>query len=49
MNIIYVTDPASEATKLRKATVIQDSLLDYAKAIMRDVAEHGDHAVLNYT
>ena len=49
MNIIYVTDPASEAAQLRKATAIQDSLLDYAKAIMRDVAEQGDHAVLNYT
>ena len=49
MNIIYVTDPASEAAQLRKATIIQDSLLDYAKTIMRDVAEHGDPAVLNYT
>ena len=50
MNIIYATDPASEAAQLRKATtIIQDSLLDYAKAIMRDVAEHGDPAVLAYT
>nr|MDQ3883769.1 histidinol dehydrogenase [Thermoproteota archaeon] len=49
MNIIYANDPASEAAQLRKATAIQDSFLDYAKAIMKDVAEHGDHAVLNYT
>jgi histidinol dehydrogenase len=49
MNIIYVADPASEAAQLRKATIIQDSLLDYAKTIMKDVAEHGDPAVLAYT
>ena len=49
MNIIYVTDPANEAAQLRKATIIQDSLLDYAKTIMKDVAEHGDPAVLAYT
>jgi histidinol dehydrogenase len=49
MKIIYVTDPAREAAQFRKATTIQDSLLEDAKAIMRDVAEHGDHAVLNYT
>lgn len=49
MKIIHVADPASEAVQLRKATIIQDSLLEYAKAIMRDVAQHGDQAVLNYT
>ena len=49
MKIIHVADPASEATQLRKATIIQDSLLEYSKAIMRDVAQHGDPAVLNYT
>ncbi|MDQ3853817.1 MAG: histidinol dehydrogenase [Thermoproteota archaeon] len=49
MKIIDVADPASEAAQFRKATIIQDSLLDYAKAIMRDVAQHGDPAVLNYT
>jgi histidinol dehydrogenase len=49
MKIIDVTDPASEAAQLRKATIIQDSLFEDAKAIMRDVAEHGDPAVLNYT
>jgi histidinol dehydrogenase len=49
MKIIHVVDPASVAAQLHKATIIQDSLLEDAKAIMRDVAEHGDHAVLNYT
>jgi histidinol dehydrogenase len=49
MKIIHITDPAREAAQFRKATTIQDSLLEDTKAIMRDVAEHGDHAVLNYT
>ncbi len=49
MKIIRVADPAREAAQLRKATTIQDSLLEDAKAIMRGVAEHGDNAVLNYT
>jgi histidinol dehydrogenase len=49
MKIIHVADPASVAAQLHKATIIQDSLLEDAKAIMRDVAEHGDPAVLNYT
>jgi histidinol dehydrogenase len=49
MKIIHVVDPASVAAQLHKATIIQDSLLEDAKAIMRDVSEHGDPAVLNYT
>ena len=49
MKIIHVAEPAREAAQLRKATTIQDSLLEDAKAIMRGVAEHGDNAVLNYT
>ncbi len=49
MKIIHVADPSSVAAQLRKATIIQDLLLEDAKAIMRDVAEHGDSAVLNYT
>lgn len=49
MKIIHVADPASVAAQLRKATIIQESLLEDAKAIMRDVSEHGDPAVLNYT
>ncbi len=49
MKIIHVADPASVPMQLRKATIIQDSLLEDAKAIMRDVSEHGDPAVLTYT
>ncbi len=49
MKVIHVADPASEAAELRKTTIIQDSLLENAKAIMRDVEEHGDAAVFNYT
>ena len=49
MKIIHVDDPSREAAQFRKAKTIQDSLLEDAKAIMRDVSEHGDHAVLNYT
>jgi histidinol dehydrogenase len=49
MKIIHVADPASVPMQLHKATIIQDSLLEDAKAIMRDVSEHGDPAVLNYT
>lgn len=49
MKIIHVADPASVPMQLRKATIIQESLLEDAKAIMRDVSEHGDPAVLNYT
>ena len=49
MKIINVADPATEAAQLRKVTTIQDSLLEDTKAIMKGVAEHGDHAVLNYT
>ncbi|MFL6497555.1 MAG: histidinol dehydrogenase [Nitrososphaera sp.] len=49
MKIIHVADPASEAAELRKKTIIQDSLLENAKAIMRDVEEHGDAAVFSYT
>jgi histidinol dehydrogenase len=49
MKIIHVADPAREAAQFRKTTTMQDSLLEDARAIMRDVAEHGDHAVLNYT
>jgi histidinol dehydrogenase len=49
MKIIHVDDPRREVAQFRKANTIQDSLLEDAKAIMRNVAEHGDHAVLNYT
>ncbi|HEV8404393.1 MAG TPA: histidinol dehydrogenase [Nitrososphaera sp.] len=49
MKIINVADPVTEAVRLRKTTAIQDSLLEEAKAIMKNVAEHGDSAVLDYT
>lgn len=49
MNVIYVTDPTSEAAYLRKIAAIQDSFLEDTKVIMRDVAEHGDSAVFSYT
>jgi histidinol dehydrogenase len=49
MKIIYVTDPASEAKQFRKAAAIPDSLLEDTRVIMKDVAEYGDPAILNYT
>jgi histidinol dehydrogenase len=49
MKTINVADPAAEALQLRKVITIQDSLLEDTKAIMKGVAEHGDHAVLSYT
>ncbi|HJU35302.1 MAG TPA: histidinol dehydrogenase [Nitrososphaera sp.] len=49
MRIIYVTDPASEAKQFRKAAAIPDSLLEDTRVIMKDVAEYGDPAILNYT
>src|SRR5919197_1264010 len=49
MKIINVADPATEAAQLRRVTTIQDSLLEDTKTIMKDVAEHGDSAVIDYT
>jgi histidinol dehydrogenase len=49
MKIISVSDPAAEAARLRKANAMPDSLFADAMAIMKDVAEHGDQAVLDYT
>ncbi|MDQ3883862.1 MAG: histidinol dehydrogenase, partial [Thermoproteota archaeon] len=49
MKIINVADPATEVAQLRKVSIIRDSLLEDTKSIMKGVAEHGDHAVLNYT
>src|SRR3712207_8398213 len=40
---------SNQAAQLRKATAIQDSLLKDTQIIMRDIAEHGDSAVFNYT
>jgi histidinol dehydrogenase len=49
MKIINVANPATDAMHLRKVNTIQESLIEDTKAIMRDVAQHGDSAVLNYT
>lgn len=49
MKIISVAEPAAEAARLRRVTAMPDSLFADAIAIMKDVAEHGDQAVLDYT
>lgn len=49
MKIINVAEPANEAARLRRATVIPESLFADAMSIMKGVAEHGDSAVLDYT
>ncbi|MDQ3873436.1 MAG: histidinol dehydrogenase [Thermoproteota archaeon] len=47
--MINVADPATEAMQLRKVNAIHDSFLEDTKAIMKNVAEHGDPAIFNYT
>ena len=42
MKIIKVAEPAPEAARLRKATAIQDLLMEDTKAIMKSVAAHGE-------
>lgn len=49
MKMINVADPATEAMQLRKVNAIHDSFLEDTKAIMKNVAEHGDPAIFNYT
>ena len=49
MRILSVADPAAEAARLRKASVIPESLFADAMTIMKDVAEYGDKAVVDYT
>ncbi|MEW6605662.1 MAG: histidinol dehydrogenase [Thermoproteota archaeon] len=49
MKILDVADPAAEAARLRKASAIPESLFADAMVIMKDVAQHGDQAVLDYT
>jgi histidinol dehydrogenase len=49
MKMINVADPATEAMQLRKVNAIHDSFLEDTKAIMKNVAEHGDSALFNYT
>lgn len=49
MKIVNVADPAIDAARLRKSSAIPDSLMEQARAIMRDVASAGDQALLDYT
>lgn len=49
MKLVNVAEPANEAARLRKSVEISDALMAQAKAIMDDVAAHGDAAVLDYT
>src|SRR5919202_6523258 len=49
MKTINVTDPTTEAMQLRKINAIHDSFLEDTKTIMKNVAEHGDSALFNYT
>jgi histidinol dehydrogenase len=49
MKFLKVADPAAEASKLRRAGAMPDSVLADAMAIMKDVAAHGDEAILDYT
>ena len=44
MKLVNVAEPAAEAARLRKSNVVSDALLAQAKAIMDDVAAHGDAA-----
>jgi histidinol dehydrogenase len=49
MKIINVAEPAAEAARLRRAGAMPESIFADAMAIMKDVAQHGDQAVLDYT
>jgi len=49
MRILSVADPAAEVARLRKASAMPESLFSDAMTIMRDVAEYGDKAVVDYT
>lgn len=49
MKILDVTEPASAAASLRKSVSVSSELMAQAVGIMRDVQEHGDAAVIDYT
>jgi len=49
MKIFNVSDPTTEAARLRRASAMPDSLFADAMVIMKDVAENGDQAVVDYT
>jgi histidinol dehydrogenase len=49
MKILDVTEPVSAAAGLRKSVSVSAELMAQAVGIMRDVQEHGDAAVIDYT
>lgn len=49
MKFLNVAEPALSAAGLRKSVSVSDELMAQAMAIMRDVREHGDAAVIDYT
>ena len=49
MKVVKVAEPAAEAARLRRSNTISDALMEQARAVMRDVAEGGDRALLDYT
>lgn len=49
MKILNVAEPALSAAGLRKSVSVSNELMAQAVAIMRDVQEHGDAAVIDYT
>ncbi len=49
MKVVNVAEPAAEAARLRRSNAISDALMEQARAVMRDVAEGGDRALLDYT
>jgi histidinol dehydrogenase len=49
MKFLNVAEPSSAASGLRKSVSVSDELMAQAAAIMRDVREHGDPAVVDYT
>jgi histidinol dehydrogenase len=49
MKLLNVAEPATEAARLRKSGSMSAELMAQAMSIMRDVQEHGDPAVIDYT
>lgn len=49
MKVVNVAEPALSAAGLRKSVGVSDELMAQAVGIMRDVQEHGDSAVIDYT
>jgi histidinol dehydrogenase len=49
MKVLNVAEPAPEAALLRKSGNIPTEVMARAIAIMRDVQEHGDPAIIDYT